>query len=128
MCYSYSQTPPSPVASAVIALIYRADRSISSSLVSVFCHLSHLSNHSALIRTKDRGKCSHIIGSYRTCGMFLGCSSYELTFVKLCTISLQFLPSDVISFCVRLGWAGLEWVGLRYIWPESITTSVERKH
>lgn len=93
MCYSHSQTAPSLVASAVIALIYRADRSISSSLVRVFCHLSHLSNHSALVRIKDRGKCSHeevhIIGSYRTY-KFLGCSSYELTFIKLYTISLYF--------------------------------------
>lgn len=67
MCYSHFQTPPSPVASAAIALIYRSDRSISSSSVRVFYHLSHLSNHSALIRIKDRGKCSHeevhIIGS-----------------------------------------------------------------
>lgn len=67
MCYSCSQAPPSPVASAVIALIYRADRSISSSLVGVFCHLGHLSNHSALIHIKDRGKGSHeevhIVGS-----------------------------------------------------------------
>lgn len=93
MCYSHSQTPPSPVASAVIALIYRADRSISSSLVRVFCHPSHLSNHSALIRIKDRGTYSHeevhIIGSYRTY-MFLGCSSYELTFMKFYTVSLHF--------------------------------------
>ena len=85
MCYSHSQTPPSPVASTVIALICRADRSISSSLVRVFCHLSHLSNHSALIRIKDRGKYSHeevhIIGSYRTY-IFLGCSAYELTSIK----------------------------------------------
>jgi len=93
MCYSYSETSPSPVASAVIALIYRSDRSISSSLVRVFCHLSHLSNHSALIRAKDRGKYRHeevyIIGSSRTY-RFLACSSYEVTFIKFFTISLHF--------------------------------------
>jgi hypothetical protein len=39
MCYSCPQTPPNGVASAVIALIYGADRSITSSIARV-CAIS----------------------------------------------------------------------------------------